>query len=345
MNRRALLLFLMWLFLNMLFDQRKTGLAQNITANIQSDSLTITGHRIDGSIKIDGCLNEKEWLKAVLVNHFLQREPEEGAPVSEPTEVRVLYDEKNLYLGFRCLDSQIEKIVADAMRRDRPLLNNDCVEVFLDTYHDHRNAFCFCTNPLGAQRDGILVAELSDEEHNRDWNGVWSNASRIDSGGWTAEMAIPFKTLRFNEDDDMTWGINFARYIPRKREESFWAAILQDYGFWGKYRISAYGHLIGLTGLQHPQKFEIKPFILPGLERDFAETASYNRKFDFGLDARYHLTPNLMADISYNTDFAQVEADQEQVNLTRFELFFPEKRDFFLEGASIFRFGERSFSP
>lgn len=276
---------------------------------------------------------------------FTQREPQEGKPVSEKTEVRVLYDDRNLYIGFRCWDSDVSKIVANEMRRDATLLDNDCVAIVLDTYHDHRTAFCFATNPLGVQRDGIITADVTDEEQNWDWNGVWENASSIDSLGWTAEIAIPFQTLRFQRGDSLIWGANFSRMIPRNREEAYWSVVLRDYGWAGKFRISTYGHLEGFQGIKQPGDFELKPFVLLGGQRDFEKQTAYDLKRALGLDAKYHLTPNVTADISVNTDFAQVEADQEQTNLTRFELLFPEKRDFFLEGASIFRFGERTGSP
>ncbi|UCE07506.1 MAG: carbohydrate binding family 9 domain-containing protein [bacterium] len=321
------------------------GHAQYDSKNFSPDELSITIIKIDESIHIDGHLAEMVWQKATAIDRFIQREPEERAPVSERTEVRIFYNEDNLYIGFKCWDSEADRIIANEMRRDMVLLNNDCVEIYLDTYHDHRTAFLFSTNPLGAQRDGIITAEVSDEEQNWDWNGVWDNASQIDSSCWTAEIAIPFKTLRFHGGEEIIWGINFARYIPRKREEAFWTPILRDYGWFGKYRVSAYGHLTGFHELGHPQKLEFKPFVLSGVQREFEQGLPYKREFNLGLDAKYHLTPNLTADITWNTDFAQVEADQEQVNLTRFELFFPEKRDFFLEGAGIFRFGERSFSP
>lgn len=276
---------------------------------------------------------------------LIQREPHEGEPASEGTEIRVMYDEHALYISFRCFDSEVLGIAASEMRRDAVVLDNDCVEVYLDTYHDHRTAYYFATNALGVQRDGIITADAPDEEQNWDWNGVWENASVIDSLGWTAEIAIPFQTLRFRGDSEMVWGMNFARLIPRKREEAYWARILRDYGFAGKYRISAYGHLEGLQSIQHPGTFEYKPFVLGGVQRDFENNAQYEWKRGVGIDAKFHVTPNITADISWNTDFAQVEADQEQTNLTRFELLFPEKRDFFLEGASIFRFGERTYSP
>ena len=305
----------------------------------------MTAVRTTGSIRIDGRLDEPDWQRSALSVSFTQREPHEGEPVSEKTEIRILYDDRNLYIGFRCWDSDVSKIVANEMRRDATLLDNDCVTIVLDTYHDHRTAFCFATNPLGVQRDGIITADVTDEEQNWDWNGVWENASSIDSLGWTAEIAIPFQTLRFQKGDSLIWGANFSRMIPRNREEAYWSVVLRDYGWAGKYRISTYGHLDGLQGIKQPGDSELKPFVLLGGQRDFEKQSSYDLKRTLGLDAKYHLTPNLTADISVNTDFAQVEADQEQTNLTRFELLFPEKRDFFLEGASIFRFGERTGSP
>jgi len=308
-----------------------------------SPEAIITLNEINSSIKIDGKLDEEEWSTATMIDAFTQREPSEGEFVSEKTEVRIMYDKNNLYIGFRCWDSNANEIIANVMRRDMSLLNNDCIEIYLDTYHDHRSAFCFSTNALGAQRDGIVVADLDELLQNWDWNGVWDNVSKIDSTGWTAEIAIPFKTLRFNTEKALVWGINFARYIPRKREEAYWSPILRDYGYWGKYRISAFGHLNGLQNIQHPEKMQFKPFALSGLEGDFENGSVYEKKIDIGFDTKYLITSNLTLDVTLNTDFAQVEADQERVNLTRFELFFPEKREFFLEAANIFRFGERSF--
>jgi len=301
--------------------------------------------RTEGRIRIDGKLDESAWQDAAVLDRFIQREPHAGQPSSERTEVRILSDEHNLYIGFRCWDSDVRDVVANEMRRDITLLNNDCVEIFLDTYHDHRTAFYFSTNPLGAQRDGIITANLSDEEQNWDWNGVWDNSSSLDSAGWTAEIAIPFQTLRFRSGEKTIWGINLARVIPRKREEAYWSPISRDFGWTGKYRVDVYGHLVGLGNLKQPGDFELKPFALAGTQRDYEEGGPLERKLTGGLDAKVHLTPNLTADLSWNTDFAQVEADQEQTNLTRFELFYPEKRDFFLEGAAIFRFGERFTIP
>jgi hypothetical protein len=293
-------------------------------------------------ILIDGRLDEEAWSAAPVLDHFTQRDPIEGEPVSERTEVRILYDTERLYFGIRCFDRRPDLIIANEMRRDVFLRNNDCIEVTLDTFLDHRTAFQFSTNPLGAQRDGLITAERMMEEQNWDWNGVWENASRIDSLGWTAEIAIPFTTLRFVPDSDEPWGLNIARIIARKREDAYWSPVLRDYGFAGEYKIGTYGHLDGLTGLVHPSNFFVKPYGLAGSRRSAEESPPAQGVFELGLDAKALVTSNLTLDLSLNTDFAQVEADQEQVNLTRFD---PEKREFFLEGAGLFRFGERAWSP
>ncbi len=309
------------------------------------DRPMITPTRTDGRIVVDGKLDDAGWRTAASSGRFVQREPLEGEPVSEKTTVYFLFDDRHLYIGVRCEDSDASRIVANELRRDAVLVDNDCVELYLDTYHDHRTAFFFATNALGAQRDAIIIADANDEDQNWDWNGVWENASTIDSAGWTAEFAIPFQTLRFQAGDNEMWGLNVSRLIPRKREEAYWTPIKRDYGWAGKYRVSIYGHLLGLGVLKQPGDLELKPFVLAGRERDFEKQSIGVLRKSLGIDAKYHLTPNITADLSVNTDFAQVEADQEQTNLTRFELLFPEKRDFFLEGASTFRFGERTYSP
>jgi len=318
---------------------------RSFSQDLGDDRPTITPVRTRERVAIDGKLNESAWKTAASSARFIQREPSEGDPISEKTTVYLLVDDQYLYVAVRCDDSGISQIVANELRRDAVLIDNDCVELYLDTYHDHRTAFFFATNALGAQRDGIITADANDEEQNWDWNGVWENASTIDSAGWTAEFAIPFQTLRFQAGENAVWGLNVSRLIPRKREEAYWTPIKRDYGWAGKYRVSMYGHLLGLGVLKQPGDLELKPFVLAGTERDFEKQSSLLFRKGLGLDAKYHLTPNITADLSINTDFAQVEADQEQTNLTRFELLFPEKRDFFLEGASIFRFGERTYSP
>ncbi|MDZ7261480.1 MAG: carbohydrate binding family 9 domain-containing protein, partial [candidate division KSB1 bacterium] len=254
------------------------------------------------------------------------------------TEVRVLYDRKNLYLGITCFDSQPEKIIATEMRRDSQLEKNDAITLIFDTFHDHRNCFFFSFNPLGARTDGIVTDEGRDI--NQDWDGVWYCATSIDHQGWYGEVAIPFRTFRFRKAEEQTWGFNVIRLIRRKNEVVSWTPLLRDYGFMPQFKISRIGHLTGLKGLQQRNTIQVNPYILGRMERDYYETQAKGTS-DVGLDIKYSLSSNLIADLTVNTDFAQVEADEVQVNLTRFNLFFPEKRDFFLEGAGMFRFGER----
>ena len=290
--------------------------------------------------KIDGVLDEATWAAAVAVSHFLQREPDEGAPATERTEVRILRDDDNLYLGFRCFDSEPEQIIATVMRRDGDLSDDDNVQVVLDTYNDRRGGFFFATNPLGARLDVSLSAE--GRSRNESWGCVWSCRAQIDSLGWTAEMAIPLDQLRYAVGDDATWGINLSRTIRRKNERAFVVPPPLSYGFSGHLRTSRLATLTGLGRLEERPRLEITPYAQASTNRDFeALDTEAQYTLDGGIDLKYGITPALTLDLSWRTDFAQVEADQEQVNLTRFSLFFPEKRDFFLEGAGIFSFGER----
>lgn len=305
---------------------------------LDSEALQITALKISRPINMDGHLKETLWRSALFVNNFIQKEPNEGACATEPTEIRVLYDDQYLYFGVVCFDSQPEKIVANEMRRDGELQNDDYFEIFIDASHDHRNAFYFAVNPLGARRDALIRDEGSNINWN--WDGIWIAKVKRTERGWTAEIAIPFYTLRFKKGKNQTWGINFGRHIARKREEIYWSPILRDYGWSGKYKVSYCGHLQGLENLNQGKRIQITPYLIGGSIQE-EEEASLTRSVDLGLDLKYRLTSNLTADITINTDFAQVEADQEQFNMTRFSLFFPEKRGFFLEGADIFRVGER----
>ena len=290
--------------------------------------------------QIDGILDDPAWSEATPATEFFQREPNEGAPATERTEVRILRDKNNLYLGFRCFDSEPDKIIATLMRRDEDLGDDDNVQVILDTYDDRRGGFFFATNPLGARLDVLLSAE--GRTRNQSWDCVWSARAQIDSLGWTAEMAIPLDQLRYAVGDDATWGLNIARTIRRKNERTFLVPPPLAYGFSGHLRTSRLATLEGLGRLEERPRLEVTPYTQTGTTRDFeALDTDAQYKLDSGVDLKYGLTPALTLDLSWRTGFAQVEADQEQVNLTRFSLFFPEKRDFFLEGAGIFSFGER----
>ena len=294
-------------------------------------------YRTFQSIEIDGDFSETDWQHAKLINQFVQTEPDEGVPITESTEVRILYDEKNIYFGFTCLSSGRDNIVANEMRRDvENLRENDNVFILLDTYNDKRSGVFFRINPLGAMQDIALTN--SGDSQNRSWDAVWNCRSKINDTHWTTEVAIPFSQLRFNRSDSMVWGVNFGRTIRRKNEEATWVPVSRQYGSRSKYRTANLGSLVGLAGITPSRRLEVLPYVLPGVSRIEGDEGT-DGVFDIGLDLKYGLTSNLTADLTLNTDFAQVEADQEQVNLTRFSLYFPEKRPFFLEGAGLFDFG------
>jgi len=295
---------------------------------------------------IDGRLDDPAWKQAEFHGDFIQREPNEGEPATEKTEIAILYDDENLYIGVHCFDSEPDRIRATELRRDGELRNDDNFEIVLDTYHDQRNAFFFSTNPLALRRDGTVANE--GQIQNNDWDGVWSCKTSIDEQGWHIEIAIPWQTLRFREGNDRTWGVNFVRRIMRKNEDDYWRLIPRYAGRNGRYRMSEAGYLNGFNNLKMGGKYEFKPYVIGGLQRD--EDTGYDTQHDedFGVDVKLNISSTITADLTYNTDFAQVEADQEQVNLTRFSLYFPEKREFFLEGAETFTFGQverRHFRP
>lgn len=287
---------------------------------------------------MDGILDEEGWARTGVIDTFIQREPNEGEPASERTEVRVAYDDGFIYFGVHCFDKEPERIVATEMRRDGELKDNDYFEIYIDTYHDHRNAFYFMINALGARRDG----QIRDEGVNLNWNwdGIWRVRARRHDRGWSAEIAIPFHTLRFPKADLQSWGINFGRLIARKREESYWAPISRDLGHLGKFKVSNCGHLLDLRNLRQGNRLQVLPYLIGGGAQNDRDEP-FRGEIDAGLDMKVRMTADLTADITVNTDFAQVEADQEQFNLTRFNLYYPEKRSFFLEGADIFTVGER----
>lgn len=322
----------------------------NIAWSINPDSIDINRH--DGKryinaifviqeISIDGILNEPAWRKAKFQSNFIQREPIEGLASSEKTEVGILYDDKNLYFGIKCFDSQPEKIVAREMRRDAIVDNDDFFEMIIDTYHDHRTGFYFIFNAHGSKRDAALANE--SRNFNDAWDGIWDCKTQITDEGWFAEIAVPWKTLRFAEQDSAVWGINFARMIRRKNEHVHWQLVSREFGRSGILKLSEGGSLIGLKDLHFGSNLEIKPYFLGGLENDETTNFKYTSLKDIGLDSKIALSANMTLDLTVNTDFAQVEADQEQVNLDRFELYYPEKREFFLEGDEILTFGGRRF--
>lgn len=288
---------------------------------------------------IDGRLNEAAWGLAPAQGQFIQREPQYGAPSSEQTEFRVLYDDKTLYLGVWVFDSDPSGIMGSEMKRDAGLNKGDQLKITIDTFHDHRNAFYFSTNPLGAYKDANTVE--NGRTINYDWNAVWDNKTSIDERGWYVEMAIPLNQLRFPTTiGESTWGINVCRILFRKNEESYWVPFPREWGASGFARVSNAGVLQGLRDIKSRRRMEFVPFLLPTASRDFVTASTFNQDAKYGGDFKIGVTNDLIADFTYHTDFAQVEADQEVVNLTRFSLFFPEKRQFFTETAGIFDFGK-----
>ena len=294
----------------------------------------ISAARIEADIVIDGELDEPEWQRAEPVSDFTQQEPFIGEPVSERTEVRLLYDDDNLYVGVYCFDSAGEKgLVVNDVRRDFPPFENDVFGVLLDTFDDNRNGFMFSTNPKGAKRDGQVGGDGTTD--NFDWDVSWDVMSKITESGWQAEIAIPFKSLRFRKDEDQVWGVNFLRRIRRKNEQAHWSPIPVPFRL---SRVSMAGSLNGITSVRQGRNLYLKPYLSAPLVRRQGDDVDFVP--DVGMDLKYGVTPGLTLDLTVNTDFAQVEADEQQINLTRFSLFFPEKREFFLENASIFHFGK-----
>ena len=306
-----------------------------VDAQTERELPRMSATRTSDAIKIDGVLDERAWQSVASIRELYQIQPDQGAPATELSEVRILYDEKKLYFGFIFFDSEMDKVVANEMRRDSEgLRSNDYGFVLLDTYNDRRNAVFFRFNPVGGIED--TAVSNSGGSRNQSWDIVWECRCRMNADHWTAEIAIPFSQLRFEKSDVMNWGINFGREIIRKREVDAWSVVPKTYGGLAKYRTAYLGSLEGIEGISPSRHLEVLPYVLPGASSGSQMTEGV---FDAGLDLKYSLTPNLTADLTFNTDFAQVEADQEQVNLTRFSLFFPEQRPFFLEGASIFDVG------
>ena len=294
----------------------------------------VTAVYITSRMVVDGNLDEPDWSLAQPATDFIQKDPREGEPATERTEVRFLYDNENLYIGVYCFDSEGPNgIRVNDLRRDFQPTQTDLFSMILDTFDDNRNGFVFATHPQGAYRDGQASADGKNFS-NYDWDAVWYVRTRITELGWQAEISIPFKSLRFRDTEHQVWGVNFTRRIMRKNEVAYWSEIPVPYRL---TRVSLAGELNGIRELRPGRNAYVKPYVsTPVVRREGDDT-------DFlpeaGLDIKYSITPGLTLDLTANTDFAQVEADEQQINLTRFSLFFPEKREFFLENAGIFEFG------
>ncbi len=295
--------------------------------------------QIDGTIRLDGILDEELWRRAEAATGFTQREPRPGEPATERTFVRILFDQETLYIGIDARDAKPERIIAKEMGRDVSQFRDDSVVILLDTFFDRRNAYFFETNPNGSRTDSLI----SDEGRNTnfEWDGVWEVRSRRNESGWSAEMAIPFAGLRFDPTLD-TWGLNVRRLIRHKNEEVFWSPIPLEADL---FRLSLAGNLTGMSPPPPSLNLWVKPFGIASAGTSFVQTGRGDPDdSDAGLDIKWGVGRNLTLDLTYNTDFAETEVDDLRVNLTRFSLFFPEQREFFLENAGIFEFGPESGS-
>ena len=287
--------------------------------------------KVDNPPRIVGLLDDAVWQKIEPITDFRQWEPNVGEPVSERTEVRICYDSHFLYVGVRGYDREPSKISARNFARDSMAIDDDdSFTIGIDSLNDNRTAYAFDTNVNGAQLD---VQMIEGGEMNIDWDGIWYSKGNIDADGFTLEFAIPFFTLRFKSGEEAEMGIILERIIQRRAEKSYWPALTRDHNFGN---ISHWGRLVGLKGIERGVDLEVIPYGIAGYSKSYNESES---TFDAGADLKWGLTSNLTADFTLNTDFAQVESDELQVNLTRFNLFYPEKRDFFLERADIFAFG------
>ena len=285
-------------------------------------------------VVIDGVLNDPVWRHAPRVSGFIQSEPREGRPATERTDVQVAFDARNLYIAAYCHDSDPSGIVLNDVKRDFTPGDQDDFEVILDTFADRRNGYAFITNAAGAKSDEQFTNE--GREVNTSWNAVWYVQTRRVADGWTVEMAIPFDSLRFNPGLNGIWGINFGRRIRRKNELDFWAPIPRAYTL---TRVSLAGDLIGLGAMNPGRDLQITPYLLGSAVRATGG-AAFGRTGDAGFDLKYGVTPALTLAATVRPDFAQVEADAQQVNLTQFSQYFPEKRPFFLENAGLFYVGD-----
>jgi hypothetical protein len=293
--------------------------------------------RVNESIRLDALLREVAWGEADSVVDLRQREPIEGAPASERTVVKILRDAVNIYIGVRAYDRDMAAVRASQLRRDADLSSDDNITILIDSYRDRRGAFLFRTNPNGAMWDAQLVG-LDNENEN--WNGIWNVATQRDSMSWTAEFVIPIRTLRFKPGNNAI-GFNVRRFIRRKNEEDLWQS-------WGRAQgidnLLNTGDALGFSDVARAHPVELRPYVLaravsPSYDATGARLEPGVTAAKAGLDAKIGLTPTLTADLTLNTDFAQVEADQQVINLTRFPTFFPEKREFFLESSGLFDIG------
>ena len=322
------------------FDGPAPPVAPDVITRDADGRATVRAVRLTSPIRLDGQLDEAIYTTVPPIEGLIQVEPSAGSPVTEKTEAWLTFDRDHIYVSFRCWDTVPEGIMANEMRRDNSnIYQNDFVAIILDTFYDRRNAVYFLVNAIGGRVDGQITNE---RQFNTDWNTVWDVKVGRFENGWTAEAAIPFKSLRYRPGRNQIWGLNLERRLQRKNEFAFLTRIPVSFG-WNRafMQMSYAATLVGLEAPPGSKNVEIKPYVTSHLTSDVnaRPPLSNDLSGDVGGDVKYGITQNLTGDFTYNTDFAQVEADEQQVNLTRFSLFFPEKRDFFLENQGMFAFG------
>ncbi len=331
-----------WLFFVFILAIPQLSAAQNgkpaVTRDLSefSERPRVRAERLaqEEHISIDGRLDEPAWQTALPAKDFLQQDPNFGQPATEKTEVRFLFSRDTLYMGVTNYDSEPDKLRGNTMLRDAGLNADDRFMWTFDTYLDNRSGYYFEMNPSGSMADALLTPENTNNNAARAWNGIWNARVRKSEIGWTIEIAIPFRTLNFDPDSP-AWGVNFQRTVRRKNEESLWTGHARNQGL---RRMSNAGLLEGISDVSQGRGLDIQPYAT-GTYRSSPGTGVPSKfEKDAGIDFTYSITPQLKGNVTLNTDFAETEVDQRQVNLTRFPLFFPEQRGFFLEGTTFFDF-------
>ena len=315
MSKKYIIYLIVLLISNSLIGQHSTP-----------DTLIAMPYNLE--INLDGKLDEACWQDAICIENFTQREQNEGEPVSERTKVAVVYSSHEIYFGIWCYDSEPDKISAQQMARDFSWRSDDNVEIMISPFNDNRNGYLFVTNPNGAIADVWIGDE--GKEWNKDWNAVWDVAVERNEQGWFVELVIPFSTLKFNRDSSQVWGINFERNIRRKKEQVLWQGWSRIYEL---EKISQGGKLAGINNIKQGKKIELLPYALGGFEITDNPTTKTGK---IGGEINLDITPTLKLNFTVNTDFAQVESDRKQINLSRFSLYYPEKRQFFLQGQNYY---------
>ena len=319
--------------------------APDVIARDADGRATVRAVRLSGPFMLDGRLDDAIYADVPALSDFVQQEPREGQPATERTDVWVFFDDERVYFSFRCWESDPERVIANEMRRDNVnVYQNDHVAWVIDTFYDRRNGLEFLVNPLGGRMDGQITSERF---YNEDWNPIWDVAVGQFDGGWTVETAVPFKSIRYRPGRNQLWGFNVRRVNFAKNEHSFLTPVPRSLADAAIFQMSRHAALVGIEAPPTSTQLDIKPFAIMDVTSDHLARPriSNDPGGSAGLDVKYGVTQNLVADLTVNTDFAHVEADEQQVNLTRFSLFFPEKREFFVENQGVFAFGGAGTGP